>query len=348
MQLMAATAKELGVDRKDPYENILGGATYLKQQLDTFKDPKLALAAYNAGPGAVRRALSGSQGIAALPRETQGYMKYAEGGMVPGYAIGQYIDPADTLSPGEELMGLPPKKRDLFEEWMNRNAISREESKKGAAEDRSLALLQAGLGMMAGTSPYAMANIGAGALQGTQAYSASKRARTQEQMMMDKMEIGALGAKTKQESLDEYREARRRQADAELDIKREAQLNKPSAADIARNKVLSAINQDDTIAGLLKERTAKNFEPGTPEYQFYEDKIADIKKKYFEDAGLKPPTAGLPQRNFPISKINPGGYNQVMPTWLGGMSKEDLQAIEWANSNPTDPRAMAIKQRLGK
>jgi hypothetical protein len=214
MQLMAATAKELGVDRKDPYENILGGATYLKQQVDTFKDPKLALAAYNAGPGAVKRALSSQQGIAALPRETHGYMKYAEGGIVPGYAVGQYIDPADTLSPGEEMMGLPPKKRDLFEEWMNRNAISREELKKGAAEDRNLALLQAGLGMMAGTSPYAMANIGAGALQGAQAYGASKRARTQEQMMLDKMEIGALGAKTKQEGLDEYRKARLEEQEA--------------------------------------------------------------------------------------------------------------------------------------
>lgn len=56
MQLMPATAVEMGVkNRFDPAENILGGARYLKQQLDRFKDLRLALAAYNAGPASVEQ-----------------------------------------------------------------------------------------------------------------------------------------------------------------------------------------------------------------------------------------------------------------------------------------------------
>jgi hypothetical protein len=55
MQLMAGTARDLGVNRFDPIENIDGGMRYLRQQLDTFEDPRMAVAAYNAGPGAVRR-----------------------------------------------------------------------------------------------------------------------------------------------------------------------------------------------------------------------------------------------------------------------------------------------------
>ena len=52
-QLMPATARRLGVDRKDPYENLEGGARYLRQQYDRFRSWRLALAAYNAGPEAV-------------------------------------------------------------------------------------------------------------------------------------------------------------------------------------------------------------------------------------------------------------------------------------------------------
>lgn len=54
-QLMPETARRLGVDPHDPYENLDGGARYLARQYRAFGSWRLALAAYNAGPKAVKR-----------------------------------------------------------------------------------------------------------------------------------------------------------------------------------------------------------------------------------------------------------------------------------------------------
>lgn len=74
-QLMPATAKELGVDPTDPVQNLEGAARYMKQQLDRFGDPALALAAYNAGPSRVAKA----NGIPNIT-ETQNYVAKILGG----------------------------------------------------------------------------------------------------------------------------------------------------------------------------------------------------------------------------------------------------------------------------
>lgn len=71
MQLMPGTAERFGVGNPyDPIANMHGGARYLRWLLDRFNDPRLAVAAYNAGEGAVQK--YGNQ----IPpyQETQNYV----------------------------------------------------------------------------------------------------------------------------------------------------------------------------------------------------------------------------------------------------------------------------------
>lgn len=73
-QLMPDTARRLNVDPLDPYQNLDGGARYLAKQYRKFGSWRLALAAYNAGPQAVRK-----YGGVPPYKETQNYVRVIMG-----------------------------------------------------------------------------------------------------------------------------------------------------------------------------------------------------------------------------------------------------------------------------
>jgi len=106
MQLMPSTARQLGVaDPFDARQNIFAGTQYLRILLDTFAgDVPLALAAYNAGPNAVRR-----YGRIPPYRETQGYVRKIQGLLGAGFSTTTPPagDSASFFVPTARLQGLP-------------------------------------------------------------------------------------------------------------------------------------------------------------------------------------------------------------------------------------------------
>lgn len=121
MQLMPDTARSVGVtDPMDPAQNIMGGARYFKQQMDTFGDPMLAAAAYNAGPGAVRK-----YGGVPPYRETQDYVskfgqRIGQSGMAPEASMyGEMGDPT-----ADAMAMLPQVSRSAVDENTVRSTMS--------------------------------------------------------------------------------------------------------------------------------------------------------------------------------------------------------------------------------
>jgi hypothetical protein len=104
MQLMGATAKDLGVNRMDWKDNIRGGVKYLGQLTERFQDPTLVAAAYNAGPANVEK-------YGGVPpfKETQNYVQKVVGTNMATY---RKIDPSmfdeatDNKAPKIDLTGM--------------------------------------------------------------------------------------------------------------------------------------------------------------------------------------------------------------------------------------------------
>lgn len=79
-----------------------------------------------------------------------------------------------------------------MELFLEQNAADREALGKQRSEDRNMALLAAGLGMMGGESPYAFSNIGKGGLSGISYLAEANKQRAAQQAALDKNRIAAM------------------------------------------------------------------------------------------------------------------------------------------------------------
>jgi hypothetical protein len=108
MQLMPATAAELGVNPHDVVQNIVGGVKYLHKQFARFGDTAKALAAYNWGPHHVSRAIArwGDSWLEHAPRGTQHYVNSIMSQVTPSPPAGP--DSGAITTAAASLIPAPP------------------------------------------------------------------------------------------------------------------------------------------------------------------------------------------------------------------------------------------------
>jgi CobQ-like glutamine amidotransferase family enzyme len=148
--------------------------------------------------------------------------------------------------------------RSVFEDRIARNQEQREEIKKSAAEDRNLALLAAGLGILGGSSRNASVNIGQGALKGVEFLGASKARRASELNALSNAELKAMyygeENKRKERALTEGLADKRLGAvkDFEEKLRREMSAAFPLGGPKFEEAFRKRLNEDPTYARLMQ------------------------------------------------------------------------------------------------
>lgn len=196
-QFKTATAKEMGINPLDPAQAIDGAAHYLRQKLDETGDYESAIGRYGTFSTG-----HGKDADNAVRGQYRAFMQgSSRGGAIGGFAPGGEVDDSGDSDP----MPAPPIPPDgmldtagnVTDAWASSYPASSDAPPppiggvQPVKADPWEAALTAGLGMMAGTSPHPLVNIGQGGLAGIKDYQQQKQLSIQDQMRIDQAKTNA-------------------------------------------------------------------------------------------------------------------------------------------------------------
>lgn len=212
------------------------------------------------------------------------------------------------------------------------------DAKKNKQVNKYLALMQAGFGMMGSKSPYAMQGIGEGAQQGVGAYANLMKNEADDRKLIASQQA----AMYRTAAGKEYR-------DAMLGQKRSPEDINQAKADQAYGQQVAAVDKAEAAAA---KAAGGELSPYLQvQYQKRRDQLREALYKQYNVPYN--PIQLAPIRPEPV-KVEPGFFKKHAPTALGGMSKEDLKYLEWANSkiatgtDEEQAQAQKILDLLGK
>ena len=254
-----------------------------------------------------------------------GIMSFADEGQVPEAktnpvddALAMYADKSGKVDLNKAALAL------LGQAQTGKQAISpeREQLLKGLEsqhENQNARLLtKMGIGMLQGTSQYALPNIGNAAASTMASYE--KDLANEQSVKQQLAKLDAEGA-TKDDVRRLSLAGTLLQIQNNKDMKTAALANAPSSEDRALTRAMTLVNNDPTIKSYEKEKVASGAQPGSPEYDYWEQKISKRQMQIYQTAGVTVPEIKPDTTPYPKPEEKPGFFSGLF-----GSSKPEAPA----------------------
>jgi hypothetical protein len=268
-------------------------------------------------------------GIMAPRQQASGIDAIPTGNMVPEEMAGGGIVAFKDGGKSEETYQkfLEDQVRKSIQNQMSGDAFAKSEAEKArleqaiaARQERATyeALMMAGLSTMAGSSPYALTNLGLGATEGLKSYSRSKAADTSDRQKMLEQQVFA----------DKAEDARRSTLTGQMQSTLGQMYNKQAALEAAaarraeagagkedRNtqRAAALIGSDPVIKSLQKQLENSGYQPGSPEYNYFEQRIVERQNQIYKTVGVTVPEITPSNIAFPKPEEKPGFFDRMFP-----------------------------------
>jgi hypothetical protein len=269
-------------------------------------------------------------GIDSIPTGDMVPEQMAGGGIVAfqkGGASG--IDAIKTASQGRdsyleqlEREQLDYMKRLQTEDPFKESRAQEEAIRSQIAANRKMspyeALTMAGLKTMAGTSPFALVNLGGGGEEGLKTFGRGKReeADLQKQLLQQgvEREKSKFARETQLQSARQTAIGQMYNKQIALDA---AKAARDAAAggkeDRATQRAAALVGSDPVIKSLQKQLENSGHQPGTPEYNYFEQRIAERQNQIFKTVGVAVPEITPSALTFPQPTKKPGFFESLFP-----------------------------------
>jgi hypothetical protein len=265
-----------------------------------------------------------------------GIMSFAEGEDVPpaqvsdiDKALAMYADKSgkvDLNKAAIALMGQAKSGKDAI-------APEREQIMKNLQEQKDMTgartLTRFGLDLMRQPSQYALVNAGTAGINTLNTYEKEQAAENELRRGLAKLD--AEGA-SKDDARRLHLAGTLLQIQGQRDMKMAALANAPSGEDKALTRAMTLVNNDPTIKSLTKQQAASGSQPGTPEYDYYEQRIAERQMQIYNTAGVKVPEVTPSKVEYPKQAEKPGFFSGLFG---GGKSEPAQPKVVPFNQLPT-------------